>query len=219
MVDANQGKRELEQMLQRALETENVDEMEQIYHMIVDRTNRLRAQYNLPVRTEDNQNLSVLRTNAEQLKILGTTTEVTYGPMVMSRALQKSTKPSVFEQSFVKKDKANQFQSIVLNHVRNAMPAEHVHIFPPLLLRSGKQGRLVLHIEPSGVMVEGEKPNFMIILSDEGPIVPVVDSTAREYVKYYIERLYSLTGLVTVNDIREVCVDQSARMAAMLNEG
>jgi hypothetical protein len=207
-VSADQGKRELEALLTKALEVENVEDMEEIFHTIVDRSNQLRRQYGLPVRMDEKDTTSILKTNLEQLKLVGAESEIVYGSAIMNKASKrtnKTTQPSLFELAFVKKEKATQFQSIIMNNVDHAMSVEKVTIFPPLLLRSTKQGRLALFVdEKNQISDEQSKPNLLFVFSDEGPIVPVVDKKFQARMKHILERVYPLTGLATVANFKDM---------------
>jgi len=99
-VSADHGKRELEALLTKALEAEKVEDMEEIFHTIVDRSNQLRRQYGLPVRMDGKDTTSILKTNLEQLKLVGAESEIVYGSAIMTKASKrtnKTTQPSKYE--------------------------------------------------------------------------------------------------------------------------
>ena len=204
-MDQDQGKRELTALLTKVLETEDVDEANTIFQTIVDRSNQLRRQYGLPVKVDDKEISSVLKTNTEQLELVGAKSEVVNGTIIYERAIQRKVgqRPTLFEQSFVRPEKSTQFQSIIMNNVNHNMPVEKVYVFPPLLLRSAKQGRAAYHVDEKSQLSDTEaKPNLLVIFSDDGPIVPVVDVQCLPRMKRIIERIYSLTGICNVSNFK-----------------
>ena len=204
----DQGKRELEALLTKALESENVEDMEDLFHTIVDRSNQLRRQYGLPVRVDEGDKTSILKTNLEQLKLVDAKSEIAYGKAIMERAAKRSTRtgqPSLFSQAFISEEKATQIQSIVLNHIDHAMSVDKVIVFPPLLLRSAKQGRMALHVDEDLQISNAQaKPNLLFIFCDDGPIIPIVDATHMSRMNSLLEHVYPLTGLCSLHQFRHI---------------
>ena len=190
---------EIEHLLERAMATDDLAEMENLFHVIVDQSNTLRKIYGLPTQMSDVKALAVLKTPTEQLHAAGIGNESVMGPAVYKRAGKVDPKDlCLFDQCFVNAERAAEFRTRIAQVASKALKLPHAMIYPPLLLRASKTSILLFHVNDEGVVQRPVAPlrkaNLAVLLFAEGPIVPVMDADHTRF-QTLIQNIYALQGV------------------------
>lgn len=196
----DQLKSEIQTMLERALESDDVTEVDSLLQTIQTHTNALRKSYGLPSKLDDVRPISVLKTPSEQLVLVGVGTETVMGHAVFRRAIAKRDpkEPSLFEQFFADVEKADTYRTAALKLLERSAKLTHAMVYPPLLLRATKNSQILLHVNAKG---EASRPsatrpaNLLMAMFEDGPIVPVLEREGHPRFERFVQTMYSLQGI------------------------
>ena len=205
-----QAKQELESLMTKALEVEDEKEMENMFHLIVDKSNNLRQRYGIPTQAVRQEPLLVLKTPTEQMQAAGVCDDTVMGHAVFARACAAQTDNiCLFDQCFTRKDLADRFTKLALKQAKQHMNRHPVRLFPPLLLRSRKDELLAMHLDENGTVNIKPKEadrNVLFVLFEEGPIIPIIRDDHQERFKRMIQVLYGLQGAIDANNLGSILV-------------
>jgi hypothetical protein len=204
---SGQIKRDLESLLRQSLKSENPHEVDELFHLIVDKSNELRRNYNLPeIVNHSHNHMSIMKTPTEQLQAAGVADETVMGRVVFGRAsvdssYVKKDQLCLFDQCFNDKSHADIFRRNILKNIDENMSDSDVRsisIYPPLLLRSVSDDIFGIHVDAQGnacrPQVSSKPMNMLIVMYQEGPIVPVLDKNNHNRFQRLVYELYALRG-------------------------
>lgn len=204
-------KLELQQLMSQAVESDDLAEMERIYHLIVSKSNTLRQQYNLPEDVEQMINASCLKSMTEQLQCAGVGHEAVLGDAVYAKATaprisRGEESMCLFNMCFQDEKKAQDHHAKVLEAVKRHTPMKAVKIYMPLLLRSQNNGVVLLHINAQRHIMAPQGSslpvNAALICFEDEPIVPVLDKADHARFRPLVQSLYSLKGYHTAEELK-----------------
>jgi hypothetical protein len=202
-------KGELESLLSQAMQTSDGVAMEDLFHIIVDKSNNLRQRYGIPVRASEKHYLSVLKTPTEQLHAAGVGNETVMGHAVYARASadprdSKDNQLCLFDQCFLSDDKSNAYRDGVLVIINEHTDMKDVKIYPPLILRAAEDTYLRFHVDMNSKVrrpTEALKTNLVFVLFVDGPIIPVLNKEDHNIFQSMIHVIYSLAGTTDANSL------------------
>lgn len=211
----DQAKQELESLMTEALAVEDEKEMENMFHLIVDKSNNLRQRYGIPTQAVHQEPLLVLKTPTEQMQAAGVCDDTVMGHAVFARACA-AEKDSIclFDQCFTRKDLATRFTELALKQAKQHMHRHPVRLFPPLLLRARKDELLAIHLEDNGTVNIAPREadrNILFVLFEEGPIIPIIRDDHQERSKRMIQVLYGLQGAIDANTLGSILVSPAQK--------
>lgn len=215
-------KGELEHLLVNALASTDYEHTDQLYHLIVDKTNQLRLQYGLPARAVERDLEPVLKTTKEQLHVHGVASELVLGQAVFALATadHSASKPGdlcMFDQCFTSAELSDKYRVLVSTIINQHMKhVPNVMMYPPLLLRSDVENVFVMHVDPHtskvGYADATHKANFIIAMFPHGPIIPAVDQTIHSGFVALMTHLYGAQGHTDAKGLERLILSQRTKV-------
>lgn len=203
---------ELEHLLTQALEADDVKQMDELYHMVVDKSNALRSRYGIPSQAIEQDPVLVLKTPTQQMQAAGVCKDMVMGKAVYGFATADAAKVNrnLFRECFNKEEHAQRYKIMACNETKKYMPDKVVKILPPVLLRSRSNAVVAFHASESGKVSVGPKPaerNILLVMFDDGPIIPVIQKDALGRAEQFIKMIYTLQGVTDAKRLGTVMSD------------
>lgn len=221
------GKRRLHEVLESALQTDNPEELDDLFHVVVDASNTLRREYGLPV-TVNRYQPSVLKTPREQLLCLGVDMFRQAGEAVFRRcqkacrlkARNSVNRDSLFTKCFTSSVHAQSFRDRATTVADQKMcGTENLMVLPPLLVRANENASVRFRLAPDGLQREetDRKAEVLVVFFAEGPIIPIVRYRVLTQLLPFLQKWYRLEGRMTSVDFWREFSDKGVRARLSLD--
>lgn len=221
------GKRRLHEVLEAALQTEDSQELDHLFHVVVDSSNTLRRQYGLPV-TVSRYQPSVLKTPREQLLSLGVEMFRQAGEAVFNRCQKACTqkagtavnRESLFTRCFTSSIHAQSFRDRASRVAEQKMcGTENLMFLPPLLVRANENASIRFRLGPDGLHREetDRKAEILVMFFAEGPVVPIARYNVLNHLLPFLQKWYELEGRMGSVDFWREFSDKGVRARARVS--